>query len=108
MIFNKTNNQCIDIKIIHADTFFKRFKGLMGKKNIDFALLFSNLKDSSIHTMFMMSEIDVYFLDENNIVFEKISLKPWKFHKPKKQAKYILETKKDKLKIKIGDCLDFI
>jgi uncharacterized membrane protein (UPF0127 family) len=56
----------------------------------------------------MRTEIDVYFLDENKIVFEKTSLKPWKFHRPKKQAKYILETKKDELKIKIGDKLDFI
>ena len=80
----------------------------MGKKEIDFALVFTNLKDSSIHTHFMRTEIDVYFLDENKIVFEKTSLKPWKFHRPKKQAKYILETKKDELKIKIGDKLDFI
>lgn len=107
MIFNKTTNQFIDIKIVHADTFFKRFKGLMGKKNIDFALLFSNLKDSGIHTLFMREEIDIYFLDENNIVFEKVSLKPWKFHRPKRQAKIILETKKDALNLKINDKIEF-
>ena len=56
----------------------------------------------------MRFDIDVYFLDENNVVFEKVSLKPWKFYRPKKQAKYILETKKDELKINIGDELDFI
>lgn len=95
------------IDIIYADTFFKRFKGLMGKKDIDYALIFTNLRDSSIHTHFMRFEIDVYFLDENNVVFEKTTLKPWKFYKPKKQAKYIIETKKDVLKIKIGDCLEF-
>ncbi|WP_407374376.1 DUF192 domain-containing protein [Methanobrevibacter sp.] len=108
MIFNKTTNQHYNIKIIHAYSFFKRFKGLMGKKNFDFAMLFSNLKDSSIHTHFMRFEIDAYFLDENKVVFEKVSLKPWKFYKPSKKAKYILETKKDLLKIKIGDELEFI
>ena len=56
----------------------------------------------------MRFEIDVYFLDKNKVVFEKISLKPWKYYKPKKQAKYILETKKNLLKIKIGDKLEFI
>ena len=56
----------------------------------------------------MMSEIDVYFLDRNKIIFEKASLKPWKFYKPEKKAKYILETKKDCLKLKIGDKLEFI
>ena len=96
------------IDITYANTFFKRFKGLMLKKDIDYALIFTNFKDSSIHTHFMRFEIDVYFLDENKVVFDKATLKPWKFYNPKKQAKYIIETKKDELKIKIGDCLEFV
>ena len=96
------------MEIIYADTFFKRFIGLMGKRDFKHCMVFSNLKDSSIHTMFMRFEIDVYFIDENKIIFEKTTLKPWKFHRPKKQAKYILETKKNKLKLKTGDKLDFI
>jgi uncharacterized membrane protein (UPF0127 family) len=107
MILNKTTNQHFNIKIIYANTFFKRFKGLMGKKDIDFAVLFENFKDSSMHTHFMRFTIDIYFLDENKIVFDKVTLKPWKFYKPQKQAEYILETKKDLLKIKIGDELEF-
>ena len=97
-----------NIKIILATTFYKRFKGLMLKKDFKDGLLFTNLTDSSIHTLFMRFEIDIYFLDENRTIFEKTSLKPWKFYKPKKQAKFILETKKDKLKLEIGDNLDFI
>lgn len=108
MILNKTNNELINIKITYADNFLKRFKGLMGKKDIDFALLFCNLKDSGIHTHFMRFDIDVYFLDENKVVFEKTTLNPWKFYRPEKRAKFILETKKDVLKIEIGDKLDFI
>ena len=88
MILNKTTNELINIKITYANKFFKRFKGLMGH--------------------FMRFEIDVYFLDKNKVVFEKTSLKPWKYYKPEKQARYILETKKDLLKIRIGDELDFI
>ena len=42
-----------EIDIAFADTFFKRFKGLMMKKDIDYALIFTNMKDSSIHTHFM-------------------------------------------------------
>ena len=97
-----------NIKIILANTFYKRFKGLMLKKDFKDGLLFTNLTDSSIHTLFMRFEIDIYFLDENRTIFEKTSLKPWKFYKPKKQAKFILETKKDKLKLEIGDNLDLI
>ena len=96
------------MKIILADTFFKRFKGLMGKKDFEDALLFTNLTDSSIHTMFMRFEIDIYFIDKNKIIYDKVSLKPWKFYKPKKRAEYILETKKNKLKLEIGDSLDLI
>ena len=96
------------MEIIYADTFFKRFKGLMGKKNFDHVLVFTNLTDSGIHTMFMRFEIDAYFADEKGMIFEKATLKPWKFYRPKKQAKWILEAKKGLLKIKIGDYLDFI
>ena len=108
MILNKTTGEVINIKIVYADDFYKRFKGLMGKKDIDFALLFRNFMDSSIHTSFMRFTIDVYFLDENKVIFEKATLTPWDFYKPQKQAKYILETKKDNLKLKIGDELEFI
>lgn len=96
------------MKIIYADTFFKRFKGLMGKKEFNDCMVFANLNDSSIHTMFMRFAIDVYFIDENKKIFDKTSLNPWKFYRPKKQAKFILETEKNKLNLKIGDCLDFI
>jgi uncharacterized membrane protein (UPF0127 family) len=96
------------MKLIYADTFFKRFKGLMGKSDFGDAMIFSNLKDSSIHTMFMRFEIDVYFIDENKTVFDKVSLKPWRFYKPERQAEYIMETQKNKLDLKIGDRIDFI
>ena len=96
------------MEIIYADTFFKRFKGLMGKKNFNNVLVFTNLADSGIHTMFMRFEIDVYFADENKVVFDKATLRPWKFYRPKKQAEYIIETEKNKLNLKIGDRLDFV
>lgn len=96
------------MEIIYADTFFKRFNGLMGKKNFDHVLVFTNLADSGIHTMFMRFEIDVYFADENKVVFDKATLRPWKFYRPKKRAEYIIETEKNKLNIKIGDRLDFV
>lgn len=96
------------MEIIYADTFFRRLVGLMGKRDFNNILVFKNLTDSSIHTMFMRFEIDVYFIDENKIVFDKTTLKPWRFYRPKKWAKYIIETKKGKLNSEIGDILDFI
>ncbi|MDO5810896.1 MAG: DUF192 domain-containing protein [Methanobrevibacter sp.] len=96
------------MKIILADTFFKRLKGLVGKRDFEDGMLFTNLTDSSIHTMFMRFAIDVYFIDENKIIYDKATLNPWRFYKPEKQAEYILETRKNKLKLEIGDRLDFI
>ena len=96
------------MEIIYADTFFRRLIGLMGKRDFDRILVFTNLTDSSIHTMFMRFEIDVYFVDENGIIFDKATLRPWRFYRPEKQAKYIIETRKNKLKLKIGDKLDFV
>ena len=97
-----------NLEIKYANTFLKRLMGLMFKKDINYALLFTNLKDSSVHTHFMRFEIDVYFIDKNKTVFEKATLKPWRFYRPKKRAHCILETKKGKLKVKKGDKLDFI
>ena len=92
----------MEIKL--ADTFLKRLIGLMFKKDIDYGLLFTNISHPSIHTSFMFFDIDVYFLDENKIILDKTTLKPWKFYKTKENnVKFILETKKDKLKKEIGD-----
>lgn len=96
------------MEIIYADNFFTRLVGLMGKRDFDGILVFKNLTDSSIHTMFMRFEIDVYFIDANRVVFDKATLKPWRFYRPYKQAKYVMETRRGKLNLKIGDKLDFL
>ena len=96
------------MKIIYADTFLKRFFGLMAKKEFSDALIFTNLIDSSIHTLFMRFEIDVYFIGDDLIIFDKKTLKPWRFYKAKHSAKYIVETSKGRLDFEIGDKLDFI
>ena len=95
------------IKIKYADTYLKRLIGLMFKKDIDYGLLFILKYGSSIHTCFMRFNIDVYFLDENKIIFDKVSLKPWRFYKSSKKAKYILEVKENTLNLNIGNRVDF-
>jgi len=96
------------IKIKYADNYLKRLIGLMFKKDIDYGLLFILGYESGIHTCFMRFNIDVYFIDENKIIFEKITLKPWKYYNPSKKAKYILETKENLMNLKKGDKIDFI
>ena len=55
-----------------------------------------------------LSKIGILNRHNNTTIYEKTSLKPWRFYKPKKHARYILETKKGKIKLEIGDHLDFI
>ncbi len=95
------------IKIKYADNYFKRLIGLMFKKDIDYGLIFILKYGSSIHTCFMRFAIDVYFLDENKKIFDKVTLKPWQYYKPSKKAKYILEVKENTLNLNIGSYFDF-
>ena len=95
------------IKIKIADNYFKRLIGLMFKKDIDYGLLIILKYGSTIHTCFMRFAIDIYFLDENKIVFDKVTLKPWKYYKTSEKAKYVFEVKENSIKLNIGDKLDF-
>ena len=55
-IYNRTTNKTIKIKIKFANNYFKRLKGLMFKKNIDYGLVFITKAkyrfQSGIHTSF--------------------------------------------------------
>ena len=53
------------IKLELANTFLKRLKGFMFKKNINYCLL---LKTNSIHTFFMKEDIDILMTNKNNEV----------------------------------------
>ena len=60
----------------YMNTFFKRLKGLMFKKDkiIDIYLF---PRCSSIHTFFMKQDIDVCILDKNyNVLYKRENLKP--------------------------------
>jgi len=59
----KVNNK--EIKLIIANTFLKKLKGFMFKKNINYCLRF---KTNSIHTFFMKEKIDIVMTDKNNKV----------------------------------------
>ena len=107
-IYNKTTKENININLKYADTYFKRLKGLMFKKNIDYGLVFiikaKNRFSSGIHTSFMKFNIDVYFLDENLKIFDIQTLKPWEKYTPLKKADYIIEFEENKIKNTYSNC----
>ena len=54
------------IKLICCKSFFSRFMGFMGKKNIDYALYFGRC--NSIHTFFMKENIDVIMCSQDETI----------------------------------------
>jgi uncharacterized membrane protein (UPF0127 family) len=101
-----------------ADSFFSRLFGLMFKKSIDYVLVLkpSSIGEkysyfSSIHTLFMRFPIDIIYLNKEKEVLEIVRLDPWKFHRPKEGASYILETPAGNIAkwgVSVGDKLDFV
>jgi uncharacterized membrane protein (UPF0127 family) len=62
-----------------ADTPWKKFKGLLGRRWFDGAMFFDNT--SSIHTFFMGFSIDVAFCDEAMRVVDVRTVAPFWFAK---------------------------
>ena len=68
--------------------------------------LLSNIK-IQIHTCFVLGTINVFFLDENKRIVEKVrDLKPFKFYSATNKCKWMVETPTD-VEFKVGDVLKF-
>lgn len=75
-----------------ADTFWSRFKGLMGKKKLISGCALLLYPCSSVHTFFMRFPIDVVYLDKDmNILKVVKAMKPWRLDFGHKKAVYVLE-----------------
>ena len=100
MINKQKFNVCV------ANTFWKRFTGLMFKRNIKNGLFFP--KTNSIHTFFMREDIDVIMLDkEGFIVYCQKNVKKNKII-IKRKAHSTIELPSNSInKLKIGDKVIF-
>ena len=95
-------NKIFNLEI--ADTFKKRFIGLMRKKNIKTGLFFP--KTRSIHTFFMKDNIDIIMIHtENEIIYFKKNV-PRNRIIIKKEAYHTIELPKNSInQLKIGNKL---
>ncbi|NJF24581.1 DUF192 domain-containing protein [Thermococcus sp. Bubb.Bath] len=95
MLRNETKDRVWHGTVRMADTFFKRFRGLMLTKNVSQALVFvlpaETRANASIHMFFMLSNIDVIWLDSTRRVVDFKTARKWRLYTPKKAAKYIIE-----------------
>ena len=96
------NNQKFTVDV--ANSFKKKFFGLMGKENIKKGMFFSKTK--SIHTFFMKESIDIIMIDKNNNVVFFIKNMPKNKILIKKKAYHTIELPHNSLTtIKINDKL---
>ena len=87
MYIEKNNKK---IKVYILKNIFKRFKGFMFKKNINYGLCFP--KCNCIHTFFMKENIDVYMTDKDNkVLYIYKDLKKNKIILPKRKVYYTYE-----------------
>lgn len=95
------------MKILIAKTFKEKLIGLMNKKNIDYGLLIENCK--SIHTFFMLENIDILLLDKDNrVLMINRDIKPNKVlvFKNKKRTNILELPSNSSLNIKVNDIID--
>ena len=96
-------NKEIELKV--CTSFFTRFKGFMLTKNIDKALLFNNC--NSIHTFFMLKNIDVILCNKDNkILYYYNNLPPNKIILPKKNVTKVFELPPNYFNIKTNERLE--
>lgn len=95
-LINKTTGRVLANRVELADTFWRRFRGLMFRREFHRgqALLF-NLKKPGrygVHMFFVRFPIDLLYLNSNFSVIDMCqSLRPWRVHRPKVKANYIVE-----------------
>lgn len=106
------NNELLIPEVENANHFFRRFMGLMGRKSMgdNHGLLLTPCNE--IHTFGMKFDIDTVALSKNNeILFIDKCVPPNKVRKKVKNGYKILEINSgmaDKLKLCIGDTLEFV
>lgn len=67
-VYNATRSAHLAPKVMLADNFLTRLKGLLGKKELPRGWCLIIKPCRSVHTMFMAFPIDLLFLDKSNRV----------------------------------------
>lgn len=112
MLKNKTNNKVIAQSVVEANTFFKRLKGLMFRKEFSPQSALYIHPCNGIHTYFMNFTIDVLYLDINNLILAiDENIKPGRVGKLRKNAVAVVELVGGKVKLtgtKVGQTVEFL
>jgi uncharacterized protein len=75
----RENGEVLCERCVLADTFWTRFRGLLGRKELAEREGLLIRPASSVHTLFMRFPIDVVFLDREDTVVKVVpALRPWR------------------------------
>lgn len=78
-------------KVNLANSFYKRFRGLMGRKKLDEGEALLLLYCPSIHCFFMKIAIDAVYLSADMKVIGIETLKPWRIGRIFRGTRHVLE-----------------
>lgn len=98
-----------------ADTFFKRWRGLMLRRRLaeGEGLLFTfrreNRSETAIHMFFVGFPIAAVWLDRQGVVVDAKLAKPWRpYYAPARPARYLIEAPPSLLaRVTVGEQLTF-
>ncbi|MDA8213037.1 MAG: DUF192 domain-containing protein [Clostridia bacterium] len=110
MLVNLSNQAVLAADLEIADSFWRRFCGLMGRRGLGPGKGLVLKPCNSVHTWFMRFSIDVLFLDRNlQAVHIEKSLLPFRFSKIIRGAVMVVELPPGTLeatRTKVGDYLE--
>ncbi|MBI2609120.1 MAG: DUF192 domain-containing protein [Deltaproteobacteria bacterium] len=111
-IENKKEGKIVAEKAMLADTFFSRLKGLLGTKKLDKGEALILEPCQSVHTFFMKYDLDIIFLNKENIVIGVAEhLKPNRLSAFYRHASKAVELPSGSIvegRVTVGEKLEFI
>ncbi|HEY9059161.1 MAG TPA: DUF192 domain-containing protein [Pseudobacteroides sp.] len=110
-LINKSKGTIISSNLAVADSFIKRFSGLMAKRELPSGSGLLLTKCNSIHMCFMKFSLDIIFIDDSMKVVHLIkAIPPWRVSGIVRSAKSTIELPVGTIDVsstEIGDLLDF-
>jgi uncharacterized protein len=107
----RENGEVLCERCVLADTFWTRFRGLLGRKELAESEGLLIRPASSVHTLFMRFPIDVVFLDRELTVLKvRTRMRPWRTA-ARFRARSVLELTAgecERLGLEVGDRLAFV
>ncbi len=111
-IYHRATGQCLAERVVLANTFWKRLRGLLGRRHLEPAEALWLRPCNGVHTIGMAFAIDAIFLDEQLRIVKLVeNLRPFRLALPHRRAHSVLEMAAHSAKraeLKVGDQLSIV